>query len=692
MSQNRQILPLISYDDRQRFEPATALESEIFRLESHFSRLGAEGPAELDAAVATARSCEDAGLLGRALCLQARAHIFRGRIPQGIETAEAAISALASLSGDEAAELAGVLSEALRTAGRACFKLGMLKEALPRLEQAVAVAERGLAHRAGSFSVRTLISPATAVVRALHDLGVAFIAVGEVEEAIETYARAVASADAHPEVYRLVPDDVLLSLTGWAEALQQRHSDQLAQGGDSGEDLAMAGSLLATRARALIDNAERLAASADATPLSGYGYQSYWGALGRQMLLTGDHRAAIESYGRKIAHGAAVGNAAVCGRGEVGLAIAHLAIGDPDAAVAHATAAISRLGEDDEAQSRAEALMTLSKAHRALGDYKAALEALQSYNAVCDFARGVDARRSAIYLSRKISLERARAEADAQRRIATDLTRLNAKLEAQAAILGRQAADLKEAQAAAEAADRTKSVFLANMSHELRTPLNAIIGFSEFMRSGLAGAPQQSWIDYAGYIHDAGSHLLGIVNDVLDLSRVEAGCMEVDADTVVIAELFADCLRFVSVRAEASGVALAAAPEGGPETIRTDHLRLRQILLNLLTNAVKFTPQGGSVELRARWSEGGVILSVTDTGCGMTDPEIEIALQPFKQVENSLSRKSEGTGLGLPLSKKLAELLGGTLSIVSAPGRGTVVEIRLPPGVAVDSVAATAQA
>jgi signal transduction histidine kinase len=656
------------------------LEAELLRLETNFSHLGLDGPSKLDEALAKARAAADAGLLARALCLKARADVFRGRIERGIATADEAIALIATLDKDRMRAMAGVASEAWRTAGRGFFKLGNLAEALPRLETAVTIAQDGQDQPAPPGDLVSGISAMTAYPRALQDMGVALTAVRETDEAIATYARAVAAADARPDLYRLIPDDILLSLTGWADGLQQRHQARLA--GDSArkraaatisDDLVAAREIIVGRARLLIESAEQ-AASEGATPLSGYGYQSYYGALGRQLLLEGDPDAACVEFERQTALGVAVGNATVAAGGEIGMATALLAREKHQLALKHTQSALARLGEDDDAALRSEALLVTSRIYGALGDDGQALDALEAYNVVRDLLQARDAKLYASYLASRVGLEKLRAEADAQRRIAADLVALNARLEAQATALSAQSAELIAARHIAEASNSAKSLFLANMSHELRTPLNAILGFSELMMN--AGASHSG---YARDIHEAGSHLLAIINDLLDLSRIEAGGMALDIGTIFVDELFAECRRLVADKAAAGGVKLVSSVAEDAQTVQGDATRLRQILLNLLSNAVKFTPRGGVVALSALIShEGEFLFTVADTGCGMTAAEIEIALEPFGMVDSSMGRRKQGAGLGLPLAIRLTTLHGGRLVIHSEPGLGTQVTVGLP--------------
>ncbi|WP_192499266.1 ATP-binding protein [Skermanella pratensis] len=236
-----------------------------------------------------------------------------------------------------------------------------------------------------------------------------------------------------------------------------------------------------------------------------------------------------------------------------------------------------------------------------------------------------------------------------------------------------------DACAEAEAASRVKSHFLANMSHELRTPLNAIIGFSDMLLREFFGPLTPKQKEYAAAINSSGSHLLEVIGDVLDLSKVEAGRMELHPETVDVSALVRSCASLMESEAHQGQVALETSLPAHPVEITADKVRLRQIILNLLSNAVKFTPTGGRVDVAVRWpAEGGLEISVRDTGVGMRPEDIRIALEPFRQLDDSMSRRHQGTGLGLPLAKMLAELHGGELSLASEPGHGTTVTVTLP--------------
>ena len=233
----------------------------------------------------------------------------------------------------------------------------------------------------------------------------------------------------------------------------------------------------------------------------------------------------------------------------------------------------------------------------------------------------------------------------------------------------------------AENANRAKSAFLANMSHELRTPLNAIMGFSEVMKDEHLGPVQNArYLSYAGDIHSSGRYLLGIINDILDLSKIEAGKMSVDsAEEFPLCQALEGSLSICANLAEKFGVRLVTrAPPDSVRLLAVERM-VRQILINLVGNAIKFTPSGGTVEISgAPLVDGGYALTVQDSGIGMTEAEIAKALMPFGQVENKMTATRNGTGLGLPLAKAMLEVHGGRLEIHSAPGRGTAIVLKFP--------------
>jgi signal transduction histidine kinase len=219
------------------------------------------------------------------------------------------------------------------------------------------------------------------------------------------------------------------------------------------------------------------------------------------------------------------------------------------------------------------------------------------------------------------------------------------------------------------------------MSHELRTPLNAIIGFSEVMDKQLFGSlGNPRYERYVSDIHCSGGHLLELINEILDVARIEAGHYRITEEPIALPDLIDYCISMIGTRAEQGGIQISTVLEEQGLGLRADSRALRQILINLLSNAVKFTPPGGRVEVTVRRDqEGGVAISIADTGIGMAAEDIPRALQPFGQLDTSLSRIREGAGLGLPLAKMLTELHNASLRIQSAPGQGTTITLRFPP-------------
>jgi signal transduction histidine kinase len=234
----------------------------------------------------------------------------------------------------------------------------------------------------------------------------------------------------------------------------------------------------------------------------------------------------------------------------------------------------------------------------------------------------------------------------------------------------------EEALIQAQATDRAKTTFLANVTHELRTPLNAIIGFSEIIQNAAGAHPEHA--AYGKYIHEAGTRLLSIVNDVLTLARIEAGKLQLDEQVASLDEVVRAAVRALLPNAAAKSIEVACQPNLD-HLLQIDPGKVKQVFIHLLSNAVKFTPEGGRVTITARWDEReDLAIAVCDTGCGIPADYLDRVLEPFGQVEDHLTRENEGVGLGLPLARAMVGLHGGRLTLSSTIGVGTTAEVCFP--------------
>jgi two-component system cell cycle sensor histidine kinase PleC len=259
-----------------------------------------------------------------------------------------------------------------------------------------------------------------------------------------------------------------------------------------------------------------------------------------------------------------------------------------------------------------------------------------------------------------------------------DLQRSQQALERQTQELADLAEKYAEEKTRAEEASQAKSKFLANMSHELRTPLNAIIGFSEMMGAGMFGPlGPDKYREYCSDIHQSGQYLLEVINDILDMSKIEAGRIRLEHEEIALEAFLNDSMRVVSTRAKDKKLNLVADVSRGVR-LRADHRLLKQIVLNLLSNSVKFTPEGGRVVIRGRARGAGVTIAIADSGIGIPRDALAKLGRPFEQVESQLTKSHQGSGLGLAIAKSLTELHDGTMRIRSRLGRGTIVLLRLP--------------
>ncbi len=248
--------------------------------------------------------------------------------------------------------------------------------------------------------------------------------------------------------------------------------------------------------------------------------------------------------------------------------------------------------------------------------------------------------------------------------------------------LGRYKEDqLQQAVRAAQEANTTKTLFLCNIAHELRTPLNAIIGFSDIIATQLFGpVGEAKYIEYAQAIHESGTYLLRLINELLDVSLIEAGEFSISEDDVDLAECITGSLLMLEGQALKKQICLLRDIPSNLPVMRGDQTRIQQIFTNLIGNAIKFTPQNGTVQITAsHLGDGALRVSIADTGIGISMDDLSVVFENFKQVANSLARAHEGAGLGLPLAKQLTERHEGTLEIGSEPGRGTTVWVTFPP-------------
>jgi two-component system cell cycle sensor histidine kinase PleC len=247
--------------------------------------------------------------------------------------------------------------------------------------------------------------------------------------------------------------------------------------------------------------------------------------------------------------------------------------------------------------------------------------------------------------------------------------------------LSRSQRVLRDALKEAQSANAAKSSFLANMSHELRTPLNAVIGFSEFLEISASDRLDERQRGYLADIRASGQHLLEILSTILELSKLEAGKVDLKMDQVPARDLIEGCVRMLAPRAASNGIRIEIAGLDGLPAIQGDHTRLRQIFINLLSNAVKYSSEGSRVRVQGGKADGFATVRIEDEGIGMHSADIETALKPFERIRNAQTANQEGVGLGLTIVKTLVDIHGGQLDIESEIGRGTAVTVRLPAAI-----------
>jgi signal transduction histidine kinase len=319
---------------------------------------------------------------------------------------------------------------------------------------------------------------------------------------------------------------------------------------------------------------------------------------------------------------------------------------------------------------------TLAEIQEATGDHETALRHFKAF-----FEIGQALHRAGV--QHRIGQMRLQLKVDQNKMEMLESSRIELER-----VVAERTQELRLAKEQAEIASRSKSDFLAHMSHELRTPLNAVIGFAELMQQEVHGAIGSArYKDYLKDIHDSGTLLLSLINDILDLSKIEAGRQELNREPCSVEDICLACMRLIKDRAAHAGIRMKLSLAPALRPLDADIRAVKQILLNLLTNAVKFTPDGGTVTLFATDDEGPyVTIGVSDTGIGISADDLPRVLEPFGQVQNSFTRAQAGTGLGLPLAKLLTGLHGGKFAIESRLGEGTVVKVMLAPATEPDPV------
>jgi signal transduction histidine kinase len=365
-----------------------------------------------------------------------------------------------------------------------------------------------------------------------------------------------------------------------------------------------------------------------------------------------------------------------------------LRMGDAKTALQAAEEALRYIENTGTHENMPRCRLILRDAAKAVGDFEAALAHFEVYHGLqqASLMTMADQQRQSLgsrivdEKSKRLALDRAHRQLEglvAQR--TAELAETVQRLEREAQERRAMTESLLEAKQNAETASRSKSEFLANISHELRTPLNAIIGFSEAMKLEMFGPlGGQQYCNYAADIHDSGHLLLSLINDILDLSKIEAGKHRIHIEALDLFEVLQAALRLVEQRARDGNLRLALQMPPRRPALKADRRAVTQMVLNLLTNAVKFTPAGGSILLSCSVLDDGVAITVEDTGIGMSAEDIPVALSAFGQLDNPYTRSHQGTGLGLPMVKALAEMHGGRFSIDSEPDHGTAVTIWLP--------------
>jgi len=567
-------------------------------------------------AVRLARKVDDPALLIQALNHSARAKRFNGTVPEAIADGSEA-ERLAHAIGDRHGEALSIYQQ-----GGAHWHGQRMSEALACLDRAAAIARE-----AGDLQRQ---------IECQNLMGIVFASMRNVGSALSSYDRGLELCDPadYPTQYAMLVNNKAQSLVYRARSLE-----------DEARRCADASAALGLLKPEILDALEKS---------SPQFHRAVLDTKAQAHLLSGEPEVALQLFEANLADFRRSHENSREGAALIGLTEAYVALNLPDQAVAAGLQAITDHFEQLEPDILARGRMALAQAYKQGGRFAEAYEALAAYASLINHINDSAAQHLTKHMAITVDLERSKAETAAVQRVADQLAR---------------------AKEAAEHANYFKSEFLANMSHELRTPLNAIIGFSEVLLEEYVGPLPPKQREYLTDIHDSGQHLLTLINQLLDLSKAEAGKLDLAEETIDLKELVDTCLTLVRPDADKGGVTVesqlsAAIP------IQVDPLRLKQCLLNVLSNAIKFTPATGMVTVSSRIDADGIQIAVDDTGVGLPPGEIRKVFERFGQGGNA--RTAGGTGLGLSLTRQLMDLHGGAVSMESELGVGTTVVLSLP--------------